>query len=59
MGGSAVVTSLNSSPCVTPPSPSTFYSLSGIRLTAQHAGPRIKVSRSDDGTILSRRIVMK
>ena len=59
MGGSAVVTSLNSSPSATPLSPSDFYSLSGIRLTAQHAGPRIEVSRSDDGTILSRRIVIR
>ena len=59
MGGSAVVTSLNSSPSATPLSPSDFYSLSGIRLTAQHTGPRIEVSRSDDGTILSRRIVIR
>ena len=59
MGGSAVVTSLNSSPSATHLSPSDFYSLSGIRLTAQHTGPRIEVLRSDDGTILSRRIVMK
>ena len=59
MGGSAVVTSLNSSPSATPLSPSDFYSLSGIRLTAQHTGPRIEVLRSDDGTILSRRIVIR
>ena len=34
------------------------YSLSGIRLTAQNAGPCIEVRRANDGTIISRRLVL-
>ena len=35
------------------------FSLSGMRLTAQNAGPYIEVLRSDDGAVLSRRIVVR
>jgi len=36
------------------------YSLSGIRLTAQNlSGPYIEICRSDNGTILSRKIVVR
>ena len=34
------------------------FSLSGMRLTAQYAGPRIEVRRSDDGAVLSRKIIV-
>ena len=37
-----------------------FYSLSGMRLPAQHAqGPYIAVSRAEDGAVISRKIVIK
>jgi hypothetical protein len=37
-----------------------FYSLSGMRLTAQQAqGPYIAVSRAEDGAVISRKIVIK
>ena len=35
-----------------------YYSLSGTRLTAQSAGPRIEVRRFDDGTVVSRKIMV-
>ena len=35
-----------------------YYSLSGTRLTAQGAGPRIEVRRYDDGTVVSRKIMV-
>lgn len=35
------------------------YSLSGIRLTAQNAGPYIEVRRSDDGAVVSRKVIRK
>ena len=36
-----------------------LYSLSGIRLTAQHTqGPCIAVSRSEDGAVISRKVVI-
>ena len=34
------------------------FSLSGMRLTAQYTGPRIEVRRSDDGAVLSRKIIV-
>ena len=36
-----------------------LYSLSGIRLTAQHKGPCVEVRRSDDGIVLSRKIIVR
>ena len=62
MGGSTLTTHL--SPLTTHLSPLTTsvdtYSLSGIRLTAQNAtGPCIEICRSDNGTILSRKIVVR
>jgi len=36
-----------------------FYSLSGVRLTDQHRGPCIEVRRSDDGMVLSRKIIVR
>ena len=37
-----------------------FYSLSGMRLTAQQAqGPYIAVSRAEDGAVISRKVVIK
>ena len=37
-----------------------LYSLSGIRLTAEHVqGPHIAVSRTEDGAIISRKIVIR
>ena len=35
-----------------------YYSLSGTRLTAQSAGPRIEVRRFDDDTVVSRKIMV-
>lgn len=35
------------------------YSLSGMKLTALSAGPRIEVEHSDDGAIISRKIVVR
>jgi lysophospholipase L1-like esterase len=35
-----------------------YYSLSGTRLTAQSAGPRIEVRRFEDGTVVSRKIMV-
>jgi lysophospholipase L1-like esterase len=35
------------------------YSLNGMRLTAQNAGPCIEVHRSDDGTLFSRKIFVR
>ena len=35
------------------------YSLSGIRLTTQNAGPYIEVRRSDDGAVVSRKVIRK
>ena len=62
MGGSTLTTHL--SPLTTHLSPLTTsvdtYSLSGIRLTAQNAtGPCIEICRSENGTILSRKIVVR
>lgn len=37
-----------------------LYSISGIRLTAQHTqGPCIAISRSDDGAVIARRVIIK
>ena len=37
-----------------------LYSISGMRLTAQHTqGPYIAISRSDDGAIIARRVIIK
>jgi hypothetical protein len=35
------------------------YSLSGVRLVSPHSGPCIEVQRSDDGAILSRKIIVR
>ena len=35
------------------------YSMNGIRMTAHHAGPYIEVGRADDGTVVSRKIIIK
>jgi lysophospholipase L1-like esterase len=36
------------------------YSLNGLRLTAQHtSGPHIEIQRTDDGSVLSRRVVLR
>ena len=58
MGGSSVVTTVRQ-PVTTISSPLTIYSLTGTRLTAQHTGPCIEVRQSEDGTIYSRKVVMR
>ncbi|MCR5680146.1 MAG: SGNH/GDSL hydrolase family protein [Prevotella sp.] len=59
MGGSATATHLgyrlSAEACSV-----DLYSMNGIRLTARHAtGPCIELSRAADGTILSRKIVVR
>ena len=35
------------------------YSMSGVRTTAQHAGPYIEVQRADNGTVVSRKVILR
>jgi hypothetical protein len=35
------------------------YTLSGIQTTAQATGPYIAISRADDGTALSRKVILR
>ena len=58
MGGNA--TAIKTLHAATHTVSTNLYSLSGIRLTAQHAqGPCIAVSRAEDGTVISRKVVVR
>jgi lysophospholipase L1-like esterase len=59
MGGKAT-TAINTLHSATRHATSDFYSLSGMRLTAQHtSGPCITVSRAEDGTVVARKLVLR
>ena len=58
MGGNA--TAIKTLHAATHVVSTNLYSLSGIRLTAQHIqGPCIAVSRAEDGTVISRKVVVR
>ena len=60
IGGNANTTGINTLHCNNQHTTSVgLYSLSGIRLTAQHTqGPCIAVSRAEDGAVISRKVVI-